>query len=106
MMRASQNCRPSIPKCCPDILNSIVSKCWHNDPEKRPDASIVDEMLRDAKKQYHSEEEEWDEKRAVKKIDHVHKRPSRDTLKHMQRTQYRRDLPRTFSPKNDRRKSH
>lgn len=38
-----QNLRPEIPRCCPQLLGSIMRKCWDANPGKRPE---MDEVVR------------------------------------------------------------
>ncbi|KAF2290255.1 hypothetical protein P3X46_028052 [Hevea brasiliensis] len=39
--------RPEIPKDCPQILNSLMTKCWNNNPIKRPPfCEILSDLLR------------------------------------------------------------
>lgn len=33
--------RPEIPKDCPQILRSLMIKCWNNCPSKRPQFSEI-----------------------------------------------------------------
>lgn len=40
-----QNLRPTIPRCCPSSLSSIMKKCWDANPEKRPNMSEVVKLL-------------------------------------------------------------
>lgn len=37
--------RPEIPKDCPKILNSLMTKCWNNNPSKRPMFSEILSIL-------------------------------------------------------------
>lgn len=39
--------RPEIPKDCPQILKSLMIKCWNNSPSKRPQfCEIISLLLR------------------------------------------------------------
>lgn len=39
--------RPDIPKDCPQMLKSLMTKCWNNCPSKRPQFSeILSTLLR------------------------------------------------------------
>ncbi|KAG8373094.1 hypothetical protein BUALT_Bualt12G0134900 [Buddleja alternifolia] len=38
-----ENLRPHIPRCCPTSFTKIMKKCWHANPEKRPE---MDEVVR------------------------------------------------------------
>ncbi|KAK8954354.1 Serine/threonine-protein kinase HT1 [Platanthera zijinensis] len=40
---AGQNMRPRIPRCCPSALANVMKRCWHVNPDKRPD---MDEVVR------------------------------------------------------------
>lgn len=33
--------RPDIPKDCPPMLKSLMTKCWNNTPSKRPQFSEI-----------------------------------------------------------------
>ncbi|XP_050225328.1 uncharacterized protein LOC126674846 [Mercurialis annua] len=37
--------RPDIPKDCPQILKSLMTKCWNNSPSKRPQISEILSIL-------------------------------------------------------------
>ncbi|CAN1201122.1 Serine/threonine-protein kinase STY17 [Linum perenne] len=37
--------RPEIPKECPQILRSLMTKCWNNVPSKRPQFSEILSVL-------------------------------------------------------------
>lgn len=37
--------RPDIPRCCPKELSEIMARCWHADPDRRPEMSQVVELL-------------------------------------------------------------
>ncbi|KAI4305342.1 hypothetical protein L6164_028713 [Bauhinia variegata] len=37
--------RPEIPKDCPQILKSLMTKCWNNNPSKRPQFSEILSIL-------------------------------------------------------------
>ncbi|KAK6936670.1 Serine-threonine/tyrosine-protein kinase, catalytic domain [Dillenia turbinata] len=37
--------RPEIPKDCPQILRSLMMKCWNDSPSKRPELSEITSML-------------------------------------------------------------
>lgn len=37
--------RPEIPKDCPQILKSLMTKCWNNIPAKRPQFSDILSIL-------------------------------------------------------------
>ncbi|CAJ2640356.1 unnamed protein product [Trifolium pratense] len=37
--------RPEIPKDCPQILKSLMTKCWNNTPSKRPEFSEIIAIL-------------------------------------------------------------
>ncbi|KAJ8773803.1 hypothetical protein K2173_008266 [Erythroxylum novogranatense] len=40
-----KNLRPSIPKCCPKTLATVMKRCWDADPNKRPEMEEVVTML-------------------------------------------------------------
>ncbi|GMH02400.1 hypothetical protein Nepgr_004239 [Nepenthes gracilis] len=40
-----QNLRPEIPRCCPSSLASIMRKCWHSSPDRRPEMDEVVQLL-------------------------------------------------------------
>jgi len=40
----NKNVRPEIPVDCPESLHSLITQCWHSDPQKRP--SFVDIIIR------------------------------------------------------------
>ncbi|KAK1644100.1 hypothetical protein QYE76_061905 [Lolium multiflorum] len=37
--------RPDIPRCCPKELSEIMARCWHADPDRRPEMSEVVALL-------------------------------------------------------------
>ena len=37
--------RPDIPRCCPKELSEIMGRCWHADPDRRPEMSEVVALL-------------------------------------------------------------
>lgn len=37
--------RPDIPKDCPQILKSLMTKCWNSCPSKRPQFSDILSLL-------------------------------------------------------------
>jgi len=40
--------RPPIPACCPLRISQILQLGWHDDPEKRPTAGVLVQLLQDA----------------------------------------------------------
>ncbi|XP_013405886.2 probable serine/threonine-protein kinase drkD [Lingula anatina] len=45
--RVRSNQRPSLPPSCPESLSSLISKCWHQTPGKRPHFKDILDMLED-----------------------------------------------------------
>jgi len=57
---AKSHLRPTIPATCPAEVRSLIETCWTFEREKRPDASDVQNQLRDLIALYETKVADWD----------------------------------------------